>query len=349
MAQDRINSPDWDDHPALVPDDVLAPVAPSPVPSTSPVPAPFAHQAEADFAELLNFYRIPWLYEPTSFAIEWDGDAVTEMFTPDFYLPDQDLYVELTTMKQSLVTKKNRKVRLLRALYPELHIKLLYRRDYQQLVAQYGYGVLEITELRPEDIDRILVSPAELHERVVALGEQISRDYAERTVVLIGVLKGVTFFLADLARAITRPLAIDYLAVAGYGTPAKGRSRQPGAVRIIKDLDEEIAGQHVILVEDVVNTGLSLAYILKHLKAKKPASIAVVTLLDKADKRLVDVPLDYVGFPCPNEFVIGYGLDYRERYRNLSFLCVLKPEAYAQTAPLRPREDVVMSETARKQ
>ncbi len=341
VAQDRVNASAPGAQPPPGPEPSPVPLTAQP-PASHAVPAPFAHQAEADFAELLNFYRIPWLYEPTSFAIEWDGDAVTEMFTPDFYLPDQDLYVELTTMKQSLVTKKNRKVRRLRELYPEMHVKLLYRRDYQQLVAQYGYGALELTELAPEDIDRILVSPAELHERVVALGEQISADYADRTIVLIGVLKGVTFFLADLARAVTRPLAIDYLAVAGYGTPARGRSRQPGAVRIIKDLDEQITGQHVILVEDVVNTGLSLAYILKHLRAKKPASIAVVTLLDKADRRLVDVPLDYVGFPCPNEFVIGYGLDYRERYRNLSFLCVLKPEAYEQTAPLRPREDVIV-------
>jgi hypoxanthine phosphoribosyltransferase len=266
------------------------------------------------------------------------------MFTPDFYLPDQDLYVELTTMKQSLVTKKNRKVRRLRELYPELQIKLMYRRDYQQLVAQYGYGALEITELQPEQIDRILVSPSELQERVVSLGEQISADYADRTIMLVGVLKGVTFFLADLARAITRPLAIDYLAVAGYGTPPKGRSRSPGAVRIIKDLDEQITGQHIVLVEDIVNTGLSLQYILKHLRAKRPASIAVCTLLDKSEKRLVDVPLDYVGFPCPNEFVIGYGLDYRERYRNLPFLCVLKPEAYEQSTPLRTREDVIVPE-----
>jgi hypoxanthine phosphoribosyltransferase len=204
---------------------------------------------------------------------------------------------------------------------------------------------LEIIELQPELIDRILVSPSELQERVVALGEQISADYADRTILLVGVLKGVTFFLADLARAITRPIAIDYLAVAGYGTPPKGRSRSPGAVRIIKDLDEQITGQHVILVEDIVNTGLSLQYILKHLRAKRPASIAVCTLLDKAEKRLVDVPLDYVGFSCPNEFVIGYGLDYRERYRNLPFLCVLKPLAYEQSTPLRPREDVIVPET----
>jgi hypoxanthine phosphoribosyltransferase len=343
MAQQRVNAPEPEGQPRLARQPAARPV--DAAASPSPVPAPFAHQAEADFAELLNFYRIPWLYEPTSFAIEWDGDQVTEMFTPDFYLPDQDLYVEVTTMKQSLVTKKNRKVRRLRELYPELNIKLMYRRDYQQLVAQYGYGALEIIELQPEQIDRILVSPSELQERVVALGEQISADYADRTIILVGVLKGVTFFLADLARTITRPLAIDYLAVAGYGTPPKGRSRTPGAVRIIKDLDEQITGQHVLLVEDIVNTGLSLQYILKHLRAKRPASIAVCTLLDKTEKRLVDVPLDYVGFPCPNEFVIGYGLDYRERYRNLPFLCVLKPEAYEQNTPLRPREDIVVPET----
>ena len=344
MAQERLN-PAHSDVQRAVPQPLTA----SAGSAETAVPAPFAHQAEADFAKLLDFYRIPWLYEPTSFAIEWDGDAVAEMFTPDFYLPDQDLYIELTTMKQSLVTKKNRKVRRLRELYPDLNIKLMYRRDYQQLLAQYGYGALELTELKPEDIDRILVSPAELQERVIVLGAQISADYVGRTIILIGVLKGVTFFLADLARAITRPVAIDYLAVAGYGTPARGRSRQPGAVRIIKDLDEQITGQHIILVEDVVNTGLSLAYILKHLRAKRPASIAVATFLDKSERRLVNVPLDYVGFPCPNEFVIGYGLDYRERYRNLPFLCVLKPEAYEQSTPLRASEDVVVREGTAKE
>ncbi len=308
-------------------------------------PAPFAHPSEAEFAALLDFYRIPWLYEPTSFAIAWnDGNEVAEMFTPDFYLPDQDVYVELTTMKQSLVTKKNRKLRLLREIYPEIAVRLLYRKDYQQLLAQYGYGALEITELRQEDIAHIFASPAELQERVIELGGRISADYADRSILLVGVLKGVTFFLADLARAITRPLAIDYLAVAGYGVPVRGQGRQPGAVQILKDLDDNITGKHVLLVEDVVNTGMSLAYILQHLCARRPASIAVVTLLDKHEKRLVDVPLEYVGFACPNEFMIGYGLDYREQYRNLPFLCALKPEVYAHSALPHPREDWLMGD-----
>jgi len=303
------------------------------------VPAPFAHPAEVDFALLLDFYRIPWIYEPVSFALTWEGDQVTEMFTPDFYLPDQDLYIELTTMKQSLVTKKNRKVRRLRELYPQINVKLLYRRDYQQLLAQYGYGALEITELHQEQIERILVSPGELHERVIELGAHISADYENHALLVVGVLKGVTFFLADLTRAITRPLAIDYLAVTGYNAGSGSGSdeeRTSDAVRIVKDLDHPVEGQHILLVEDVVNTGLTLAYLRKHLEAKRPASLRVVTLLDKTDRRLVNAPLDYVGFPCPNEFVIGYGLDYREQYRNLPFLCVLKPTVYASLASPAP-------------
>lgn len=332
MTDDRILSPDESR--------VASPSAVYPdTPPVSAVPPPFAHVAEAEFARLLDFYRIPWLYEPVSFALAWEGEQPSEMFTPDFYLPDQDVYVELTTMKQSLVTKKNRKVRRLRELYPDIGVKLLYRRDYQQLLAQYGYGALEITDLRQDEIERILVSPGELHERVVTLGAEISADYAGRSLLLVGVLKGVTFFLADLARAITRPLAIEYLAVAGYSASAAG-SRTPGAVRILKDLDIPAEGQHLLVVEDVVNTGLTLQYLLRHLEAKRPASVAVVSLLDKADRRLVDVPLRYVGFPCPNEFVIGYGLDYRERYRNLPFLCVLKPSAYAGV-PLTLAEDTL--------
>jgi hypoxanthine phosphoribosyltransferase len=133
--------------------------------------------------------------------------------------------------------------------------------------------------------------------------------------------------MADLARAITRPVALDYLAIA---RPARG---QGGAVRIVKDLDHDIAGQHVILVEDIVNTGLTLDYLLKELRARDPASLAVCTLLDKADQRVVPVPLAYTGFTIPDEFVVGYGLDYRELHRNLPFLCILKREVYAPAAP----------------
>ncbi|MGN6699880.1 MAG: hypoxanthine phosphoribosyltransferase [Thermomicrobiales bacterium] len=181
--------------------------------------------------------------------------------------------------------------------------------------------------MREDEIERILVSRDELTARVAELGEEISHDYADRAILLIGVLKGVTFFMADLARAITRPVALDYLAIA---RPERG---QGGAVRIVKDLDRDIAGQHVILVEDIVNTGLTLDYLLKELRARDPASLTVCALLDKADQRVVPVPIAYTGFTIPDEFVVGYGLDYRELHRNLPFLCILKREVYAPTAP----------------
>ncbi|HEY8598563.1 MAG TPA: hypoxanthine phosphoribosyltransferase [Thermomicrobiales bacterium] len=286
---------------------------------------------EVEFARLLDFYHIPWLYEPTSFALNWSGDQVNEMFTPDFYLPDQDLYVELTTMRQRLVTRKHRKIRRLRELYPAIKVRLLYNRDYHQLLAAYGYGAVEIASLREEDIDRILVSRDELVARVAALGEELSLAYADRSILLIGVLKGVTFFLADLARAISRPVAIDFMALA---RPARGGNER--GVRIVKDLDREIAGQHVILVEDIVNTGLTLDFLLKELRARHPASLAVCTLLDKSEQRVVPVAIDYTGFTIPDEFVVGYGLDYRELHRNLPFLAVLKRQVY--TNALQPAE-----------
>jgi hypoxanthine phosphoribosyltransferase len=298
-------------------------VPPAPTPRAQPTaPHLFAHPAEAEFARFLDFYRIRWRYEPTSFPIGWEGDRVTEMFTPDFYLPDQDLYVELTTMKQRLVTRKHRKLRRLRALYPHVRVQLLYQRDYYQLISRYGYGAVEITSLQPEHIERVLYSPTELQARVKALGEQISRDFAGRSLVLVGVLKGITFFMADLARAITRPLAIDYLSVSEYG------GGNGAHVAIERDLDIDIRGQHVVLVEDIVNTGLTLDYVVKALLARQPASLRVCVLFDKEARRLVPVPIDYIGFPIPNEFVVGYGLDYRELYRNLPFLCVLKPAIY---------------------
>src|SRR2546422_2601459 len=137
----------------------------------------FARPSEEEFARFLDSYRIRWQYEPVSFPIAWEGTRVAEMFTPDFYLPEHDLYIELTTMKQSLVTPKNRKLRMLRELYPELNVRLLYRKDYQQLLAKAGYGALEVQHLKKEDVGEILISPVELHTRIRALGREISRDY----------------------------------------------------------------------------------------------------------------------------------------------------------------------------
>lgn len=265
----------------------------------------------------------------------WDGERVTEMFAPDFYLPEHDLYVELTTMKQSLVTPKNRKLRLLRELYPEVRVKLLYRRDYEQLLAQAGYARTDLRNLRKDQIERILVSPVELESRVRALARRISRDYRGQSIVLVGVLKGITFFLADLARQIQIPLAIDYLGVGRYARREDPEGPEVRRVTIQRDLDNPIAGRHVIVVEDIVNTGLTLQYILGVLRAREPASLETVTLLDRPSRRIADVSLKYVGFQIPNDYVVGYGLDYRELYRNLPFICVLKPSVYAETAPLR--------------
>ena len=288
----------------------------------------FAHPSEQEFARFLDYYRIRWVYEPTSFPIGWEGERVAEMFTPDFYLPEHDLYIELTTMKQSLVTPKNRKLRRLRELYPDVNVRLLYRKDYHQILAQAGYGVLEAQHLKKEDIGEILISPVELETRVRALASRISRDYRGRPVVLVGVLKGVTFFLADLARQIKVPFVLDYLDIKRYSGGAP-RDR----VRIARDLDYPVEGRHVLLVEDIVNTGLTLDYLLSELRARNPASIEVVTLLDRPGRRLVNVPLRYIGFQIPNDYIVGYGLDYRELYRNLPFICALKPRVYAIELP----------------
>jgi hypoxanthine phosphoribosyltransferase len=283
----------------------------------------FAHPSEQEFARFLDYYRIRWVYEPMSFPVAWDGPRVAEMFTPDFYLPEHDMYIELTTMKQSLVTPKNRKLRLVRELYPDLDVRLLYRKDYQQLLAKAGYGAAEVQHLRKQDIGEILVSPTELETRVRALGAKISRDHRGRSLVLVGMLKGVTFFFADLARAIKVPFVIDYLDLRRYAA-AQPKDR----VRVARDLDYPIAGRHVLVVEDIVNTGLTLDYVLSELRGREPASVEVVTLLDRPLRRMVNVPVKYVGFQIPNDYVVGYGLDYRELYRNLPFICTLRSSVY---------------------
>lgn len=284
----------------------------------------FAHPSEAEFARLLEFYRIQWQYEPTTFPLRSEGGHIVEQFSPDFYLPEHDLYVELTTMKQSLITRKHRKLRRLREVYPEINVVLLTRRDYYQLLARFGYGAVDITSLPQEDIEQVLYSPVEIADRVAELGAEISADYAGRSIVLLGLLKGVTFFMADLARAITRPIAIDYLAVAPW------QEGQTERVRFSKDVEFNIAGRDVLLIEDIVTTGLTLDFVVKRLQALRPASLNVCVLFDKRPRRLIDVPIRYTGFAIPNAYVVGYGLDHHELYRNLPFVCVLKQEAYAR-------------------
>ena len=281
------------------------------------VPAPFMHMSEAEFGGILDFYGIEWRYEPRSFPLRWEHGRVMEAFTPDFYLPQFDLYVELTTLKSGLRAEKNRKLRLIKEIYPEVNIRLFHKAELFRFLTKYGYGPMGPDDV--PDVHRILIQAAKLQQRVMELGTQISRDYADREPVLIGVLRGVVCFIGDLVPSITVPVCVDFLAFSGY-------SGTPGAFKILKDLDENIKGRDVILVEDIVDTGLTLNVLLEYLATKKPASIKVCTLLDKKIRRLTNVTLDYVGFEIPDEFVVGYGLDFRQRYRNLPFIGVLKHE-----------------------
>lgn len=173
-------------------------------------------------------------------------------------------------------------------------------------------------------ISEILFSAEQIQARVLELGAAISRDYEGCHPLLVGVLKGVFPFLADLARAITIPIEVDFMAIASYSA----ESRQHGVVRIQKDLDSAIGGRHVLFVEDVVDTGLTLNYVLRNLHSREPASLHVCTMFDKGSRRLVRTPIHYKGFDLPDRFVVGYGLDYRELYRNLPFVGLLKADAF---------------------
>ena len=170
----------------------------------------------------------------------------------------------------------------------------------------------------------VLISEEQIATRIKELGAQITRDYAGRNPLLIGVLKGACFFLSDLLRAIDTRLSIEFMAISSYGSS----TRTSGEVRIMKDLDVPIEGRHILVVEDIVDTGLTLSYLLANLESRGAASVKLAALLDKHERRQREVKIDYLGFPIPDEFVVGYGLDFAERYRNLPFIAVLKnPEA----------------------
>lgn len=175
-------------------------------------------------------------------------------------------------------------------------------------------------------VDEVLISEESLQARIAELGAQLSRDYAGQDLLLVCVLKGGVMFLTDLMRQISVPHCIDFMAVSSYGTGARESS---GVVRILMDLSTNIAGRHVLVVEDIIDTGHTLEYILRLLQARNPASIRVCCLLDKPSRREVEIPVDYVGFSIPDKYVFGYGLDLDELYRDLELVATLKPELYA--------------------
>jgi hypoxanthine phosphoribosyltransferase len=165
----------------------------------------------------------------------------------------------------------------------------------------------------------VLVEAAPLSRRVTELGEELSRDYAGRDLLLVGVLKGAVFFMADLVREISIPCEIDFMAVSSYGSGTDSS----GVVRILKDLDANIEGRHVVIVEDIVDSGLTLSYLIRNLEARQPASLEVCALLTKPERRKADIECRYVGFEIPNRFAIGYGLDYGERFRSLPYVAAI--------------------------
>ncbi len=183
-----------------------------------------------------------------------------------------------------------------------------------------------MAELLNDDILEVLLSEKEIRARVKKLGAQITKDYAGKKPFFLGVLKGSFVFMADLTRCVDLPCTMDFMAVSSYG----GGTSSTGAVRITKDLTHDIEGKDVIIVEDILDSGITLSYLKSYLSNRKPASLRIVTLLDKPSRRKADISADYCGFAVPDEFVVGYGLDFAESYRNLPYIGILKPEIYSR-------------------
>jgi hypoxanthine phosphoribosyltransferase len=174
------------------------------------------------------------------------------------------------------------------------------------------------------DIEQVLITTDQIRDKIAELAKEIDGDYADREPVLVGVLKGAVMFMSDLSRAMQRPSTLEFMAVSSYGSG----TQSSGVVRILKDLDRDVTGEHILIVEDMLDSGLTLSWLMKNLASRDPASVAVVTLLRKPEAVKVHVPVKYVGFDIPREFVVGYGLDYAERYRNLPYIGRLRPSVY---------------------
>ena len=188
------------------------------------------------------------------------------------------------------------------------------------------WGSMTQAELE-HGVGEVLIDETSLQARIRELGAEVSADYEGRDLLLVGVLKGAVFFMADLMRELTVPCEIDFMAISSYGAATDSS----GVVRILKDLDINVAERDVLVVEDIIDSGLTLSYLMRNLRARKPASLEICALLTKPDRREIDVPVRYIGFEIPNRFVIGYGLDFAERYRNLPYVAVLHPDLVPNT------------------
>ena len=288
----------------------------------------FAHPAEKDLARILSFYRIRWVYEPTTFHLEFREDGrPAEQITPDFYLPDHDLFIELTTMRQRLVTRKNRKIRRLREIFPSIQIKLLYRRDYDRLIGAYpapdhisdpqlGEIVFEerAVQLRLAELAQDIHASSE----TLALLPDENRLQRTRPLHLIGVGAGTKRILHDLAAHLDLHaccVTTDYAVLSRYHD-----GRHDDRVRMGRELTVPVTGRDVVLVADIVSSGLSLVYMIDCLRRKGARSVRVCALLDREDARIIDVPLDFVGFRAPDEVLVGYGLSSYPQFRSFPYI-----------------------------
>jgi hypoxanthine phosphoribosyltransferase len=288
----------------------------------------FAHPAEVEVARLLTFYGLRWAYEPTTFAVRWGRDGrPVEFVTPDFYLPEHDLYLELTTMRQRLVTRKNRKFRLLRETYPNVRVRMLYLRDFQRLRDVYGPSRAG----RESRIGGILYDEHDVETRIAQLAHQLIQTWDAKAAsergqrpLLVGVGPGSDRFLASLGenlRGLGVPVDLDLIALTSISAdsgPNRVRVSQPPAV--------SLSGRSVTLVQEVLSTGLSATFLSGWLRRHGANSVEICALLDREAARVIDVPVVCRGFAVPDVAVAGFGLARRNQFRELPYIAKIETE-----------------------
>ncbi|MBA3450512.1 MAG: hypothetical protein H0T18_04800 [Chloroflexia bacterium] len=288
----------------------------------------FAHPAEIELARLLTFYGQRWAYEPTTFAVRWGSDGRPEEFvTPDFYLPDRDLYLELTTMRQRLVTRKNRKFRLLRKHYPNVRVRLLYLRDFERLQHVYGTRYDE----QSARLGAVLYDQEDVERRIFELAAQFVAesplcDAGERRYrpVLLGVGPGSDRFLTSLGEKIhALGVAVDLDRV---DLTSMSVSDAAAHVRLTRTPSVPLAGRLVVIVQEVISSGLSAAFLENWLRRRGAEEVTVCALLDRQTARVVDVPLICRGFTAPDVALAGYGLTRRREFQNLPFIAEIETD-----------------------
>jgi bifunctional protein TilS/HprT len=282
----------------------------------------FAHPAEIELARLLTFYGLRWAYEPTTFAVRWGRDGrPVEFVTPDFYLPDHELYLELTTMRQRLVTRKNRKFRLLRETYPNVRVRLLYQRDFKRLRDVYGPCPPE----REARIGTILYAERDVEQRIAELARQLVAAWGDRVAsgrgqrpLLVGVGSGSERFLALLGENVRRlgvPVDLDRVALTSFAADPG-----PSRVRVSRPPTSSLAGRSITLVQEVLSTGLSATFLKAWMHRHGAGVVETCALMDREAARVVDVPVVCRGFTVPDVALAGFGLARRHEFRDLPFI-----------------------------